>query len=163
MVLVRLTDFNLASARKYESFCPIGIGIVQQSLGNRCNTLLLNLVEKIAPPKSSIAFISDLKFPLVEIHSASLLANVTYFGDESEVLKFQKTISIQDLSTNLTISGSRNRTIFTISGSRNLSIFTISGSRNIIYPFFYVWSQKNDMLAIIYCSAHVDFWFLIIK
>ena len=56
--------------------------------------MLLNLVEKIAPPKSSIAFISDLKFPLVEIHSASLLANVTYFGDESEVLKFQKTISI---------------------------------------------------------------------
>ena len=71
--------------------------------------------------------------------------------------------SIKDLSTILLISGSRNRTILTISGSRNLSIFTISGSRNIIYPFFDVWSQKNYMLAIIYDSAHVDFWILLIN
>ena len=50
-----------------------------------------------------------------------------------------------------------------ITGSRNISISAISGSRNTIYPFFDVWSQKNDMLAIIYDSAHVDFWFLIIN
>ena len=39
----------------------------------------------------------------------------------------------------------------------------ISGSRNIIYPFFDVWIHENDMLAIIYDSAHIDFWFLIIN
>ena len=43
LVLVRLTDFNLASARKYGSFCPIGIGIVSQSLENICNALGTNI------------------------------------------------------------------------------------------------------------------------
>jgi hypothetical protein len=53
-------------------------------------TNLLNIVEKISPPKSTVAFISDLKSPLVQVHSAILAADVTYFGPSAEVNKFKQ-------------------------------------------------------------------------
>ena len=53
---------------------------------------------------------------------------------------------IKDLSTILTISGSRNRTILTISGSRKeSSIFTISGSRN--RTIFTISGSRNKALT----------------
>ena len=39
LVLPRVTDFNLVSARKYGSFGHIGIGMVSHSLGNSLQLL----------------------------------------------------------------------------------------------------------------------------
>ena len=50
---------------------------------------LSNIVEKITPPKSTVALIADQKSPLVQVHSVSLVANVTYYGVKNEVLKFK--------------------------------------------------------------------------
>ena len=57
---------------------------------------ILNIVEKICPPKSNVAFISDLKSPLVQVHSETVSSDVAYFGLSAEVDKFkQQFYSIQ--------------------------------------------------------------------
>jgi hypothetical protein len=57
---------------------------------------ILNIVEKICPPKSNVAFISDLKSPLVQVHSETVSSDVSYFGLSAEVDKFrQQFYSIQ--------------------------------------------------------------------
>ena len=52
---------------------------------------LHNIVENISPPCSTVAFISDIKVPLVKIHceTETLSRKVTYFGSAGEMSKFK--------------------------------------------------------------------------
>ena len=53
----------------------------------------LNLVvNKICPPGSSVAVISDINVPLVKIHSEALSANITYIGGRKEMKKFEASL-----------------------------------------------------------------------
>ena len=52
-------------------------------------TNLLNIVERITATKSAVAFISDGKSSLVEVHSTALAADVSYFGKKDEILRFK--------------------------------------------------------------------------
>ena len=61
------------------------LSLFQSSISN-----LLNVVEKISPPYSSVAQISDLGF--VKVHCESLTRKVTYFGLREEMMKMEASL-----------------------------------------------------------------------
>ena len=62
-----------------------------------CISNLLNIVEKISPPSTTVAVISYMNVPLVQVHSQTLTKKVTYFGSSTDIIKFKA--SLQKRST----------------------------------------------------------------
>jgi hypothetical protein len=61
------------------------LSLFQSSISN-----LLNVVEKISPPFSTVALISDLGF--VKVHSDTLTRKVSYFGHSEELKKMESSL-----------------------------------------------------------------------